>query len=86
MNKLGVWLIGARGSVATTAIVGASAVRALAAPLVLDLARLVARAHEKGRQGVLPELGYFFKSPLGTDEHALAAQYARLRAFAEELS
>ncbi|MEV4582747.1 inositol-3-phosphate synthase [Nonomuraea jabiensis] len=59
---------------------------ALAAPLVLDLARLVARAHEKGRCGVLPELGYFFKSPLGTDEHGLAAQYARLRAFAEELS
>ncbi|MFG6201890.1 inositol-3-phosphate synthase [Nonomuraea sp. JJY05] len=59
---------------------------ALAAPLVLDLARLVARAHEKGRYGVLPELAYFFKSPLGTDEHALAAQYARLRAFAEELS
>jgi myo-inositol-1-phosphate synthase len=59
---------------------------ALAAPLVLDLARLVARAHEKGRYGVLPELAYFFKSPLGTDAHALAAQYARLRAFAEELS
>ncbi|WP_188189758.1 inositol-3-phosphate synthase [Nonomuraea sp. SYSU D8015] len=59
---------------------------ALAAPLVLDLARLVARAHEKGRHGVLPELAYFFKSPLGTDEHALAVQYARLRAFAEELS
>ncbi|TDD10377.1 myo-inositol-1-phosphate synthase [Nonomuraea deserti] len=59
---------------------------ALAAPLVLDLARLVARAHEKGRHGVQSELGYFFKSPLGTGEHALAAQYARLRAFAEELS
>ncbi|TDD53791.1 myo-inositol-1-phosphate synthase [Nonomuraea terrae] len=59
---------------------------ALAAPLVLDLARLVARAHEKGRHGPLPELGYFFKNPLGGGEHALAAQYARLRAFAEELS
>ncbi|MER6009070.1 inositol-3-phosphate synthase, partial [Nonomuraea angiospora] len=59
---------------------------ALAAPLVLDLARLVARAHEKGRSGVLPELGYFFKNPLGTGEHALAVQYARLRAFAGELS
>ncbi|MER5622269.1 inositol-3-phosphate synthase [Streptosporangium sp. NPDC002544] len=59
---------------------------ALAAPLVLDLARLVARAHEKGRHGVLPELGYFFKDPLATDEHGLAEQYARLRAFAEELS
>ncbi|MGI5270460.1 inositol-3-phosphate synthase [Nonomuraea sp. CA-218870] len=59
---------------------------ALAAPLVLDLARLVGRAHEKGRHGVLPELGYFFKSPMGTGEHALATQYARLRAFAEELA
>ncbi|MEV4019663.1 hypothetical protein AB0J35_55190 [Nonomuraea angiospora] len=47
---------------------------------------LVARAHKKGRHGVPPELGYFFKSSLGTDEHALTAQYARLRAFAEELS
>ena len=31
MDKLGVWLIGARGSVATTAIVGAAAIRAGAA-------------------------------------------------------
>ncbi|MEU0566174.1 inositol-3-phosphate synthase [Nonomuraea sp. NPDC005983] len=59
---------------------------ALAAPLVLDLARLVARAHEKGRHGVLPELGYFFKDPLATEEHGLARQYDRLCAFAEELS
>ncbi|GAA2904615.1 inositol-3-phosphate synthase [Streptosporangium fragile] len=59
---------------------------ALAAPLVLDLARLVARAHEAGRRGVLPELGYFFKDPLGTDEHDLSAQYARLRAFAAGLT
>ncbi|MFI7131680.1 inositol-3-phosphate synthase [Nonomuraea sp. NPDC050153] len=59
---------------------------ALAAPLVLDLARLVARAHECRRYGVLAELGFFFKDPLGTDQHALAAQYARLRAFAEELA
>ncbi|AQZ62319.1 Inositol-1-phosphate synthase [[Actinomadura] parvosata subsp. kistnae] len=59
---------------------------ALAAPLVLDLARLVARAHERGRHGVLADLGFFFKDPLGTDEHALAAQYARLRAFAEDLA
>ncbi|MFD1937415.1 MULTISPECIES: inositol-3-phosphate synthase [Nonomuraea] len=59
---------------------------ALAAPLVLDLARLVARAHERGRHGVLGELGYFFKDPLGSDEHALPAQYDRLRAFAESLA
>jgi myo-inositol-1-phosphate synthase len=59
---------------------------ALAAPLVLDLARLVARAHECGRYGVLPELGFFFKDPLGAREHALSAQYARLRAFAADLA
>ena len=35
---------------------------ALAAPLVLDLARLVARAHEKAAR-LLPELGYFFEPP-----------------------
>ncbi|MDX3108866.1 inositol-3-phosphate synthase [Nonomuraea angiospora] len=59
---------------------------ALAAPLVLDLARLVARAHERGRYGVLADLGFFFKDPLGTDEHALAVQYSRLRAFAADLA
>ncbi|MGW5688030.1 inositol-3-phosphate synthase [Nonomuraea sp. NPDC003754] len=59
---------------------------ALAAPLVLDLARLVARAHERGRRGGLAELGYFFKDPLGAAEHALPAQDAMLRAFAESLA
>ncbi|MFI7226288.1 inositol-3-phosphate synthase [Nonomuraea angiospora] len=59
---------------------------ALAAPLVLDLARLVARAHERGRYGALADLGFFFKDPLGTDEHALAVQYSRLRAFAADLA
>ncbi|MGP3956516.1 inositol-3-phosphate synthase [Nonomuraea sp. 3N208] len=59
---------------------------ALAAPLVLDLARLVARAHEKGRTGLLPDLAYFFKDPLGSDEHRLPAQYDRLRAFARDLA
>ncbi|MFJ2034171.1 inositol-3-phosphate synthase [Streptosporangium sp. NPDC087985] len=58
----------------------------LAAPLVLDLARLVARAHEAGRRGALPELGYFFKDPFGTTEHGLPAQYARLLAFARSLA
>ena len=38
---------------------------ALAAPLVLDLARLTAAAHRAGRAGPLPELGFFFKDPLG---------------------
>jgi len=58
---------------------------ALAAPLVLDLARLVARAHQCGRRGPLPELGFFFKDPIGLGEHDLAAQYTLLRRWAAEL-
>jgi myo-inositol-1-phosphate synthase len=57
---------------------------ALAAPLVLDLARLVARAHEAGIAGPLPELGFYFKDPDGTSV-ALADQFRDLLAFAERL-
>ena len=38
---------------------------ALAAPLVLDLARLMSAAHRAGRSGPLVDLAYFFKDPLG---------------------
>lgn len=51
---------------------------ALAAPLVLDLARLVARAHLRGESGVLGGLGFFFKDPLGASEHGLDRQYEQL--------
>ena len=54
---------------------------ALAAPLVLDLARLVARAQDVGETGVLADLGFFFKSPLDSDEHRLAQQWAALTAW-----
>ncbi|MFF2542619.1 inositol-3-phosphate synthase [Kitasatospora sp. NPDC058063] len=47
---------------------------ALAAPLVLDLARLVAGAHAAGESGPLGALAFFFKDPLGSDEHRLAQQ------------
>ncbi|MGA4954646.1 inositol-3-phosphate synthase [Streptomyces lavendulocolor] len=57
---------------------------ALAAPLVLDLARLVARAHEAGLSGPLPGLGFYFKDPDGGPA-ALADQYAALLAFAARL-
>ncbi|MCM0640400.1 inositol-3-phosphate synthase [Cellulomonas wangsupingiae] len=57
----------------------------LAAPLVLDLARLVAAAHAAGRSGALHELGFFFKDPVGTDQHALAEQATVLRAWASGL-
>ncbi|NEC46226.1 myo-inositol-1-phosphate synthase [Streptomyces sp. SID8016] len=58
---------------------------ALAAPLVLDLARLLARAHEAGISGPLPELGFYFKDPDGGTSAALAEQYAALLGFAERL-
>ncbi|GGR62175.1 inositol-3-phosphate synthase [Streptomyces roseolus] len=57
---------------------------ALAAPLVLDLARLVARAHEAGLSGPLPQLGFYFKDPDGGPA-GLAEQFAELLAFADRL-
>ena len=51
---------------------------ALAAPLVLDLARLTARAHRAGRAGPLPELAFFFKDPVDARTHSVESQYADL--------
>jgi myo-inositol-1-phosphate synthase len=51
---------------------------ALAAPLVLDLARLTARAHELGEVGPVGAFGFFFKDPVGTEEQRLAQQYGAL--------
>lgn len=57
---------------------------ALAAPLVLDLARLTARAQQVGITGSCPELGFYFKDPDGGSS-ALAEQYDALLAFAARL-
>ena len=46
----------------------------LAAPLVLDLARLMAAAHAAGQVGPLAALAFFFKDPIGSDEHRFAEQ------------
>jgi myo-inositol-1-phosphate synthase len=54
----------------------------LAAPLVLDLVRLVERAHRAGEYGVLEHLACFFKSPLGVDEQDFAKQFDMLSAWA----
>jgi len=51
---------------------------ALAAPLVLDLARFAGLALERGEAGELAELAFFFKDPAGTDVHALHDQYRML--------
>ncbi|SCK35796.1 inositol-3-phosphate synthase [Streptomyces sp. WMMB 322] len=61
---------------------------ALAAPLVLDLARIVARAHEAGIEGAVDGLGFYFKDPdsgpadLPGQWHELLALAGRLRAAA----
>ncbi|QFY10125.1 myo-inositol-1-phosphate synthase [Nonomuraea phyllanthi] len=58
---------------------------ALAAPLILDLARLTAAAHRAGRTGPLTELAFFFKDPLGKVPHGLAEQWQALRAAVDAL-
>ena len=50
----------------------------LAAPLVLDLARLLALADAAGEAGVVPELGFFFKDPGGSDVHDFGQQTTEL--------
>lgn len=52
---------------------------ALAAPLVLDLVRLTALALQRGDAGPLPQLGFFFKDPVASDEHRLGEQYRALQ-------
>ena len=57
---------------------------ALAAPLVLDLIRLIAFADEHGEGGEQPQLASFFKSPQGVDEHDLSRQLQKLYDYAEQ--
>jgi myo-inositol-1-phosphate synthase len=58
---------------------------ALAAPLVLDLARLAAAAHANGAAGPLGALAFFFKDPIGSDEHRFAQQTQLLEEWALNL-
>ncbi len=56
---------------------------ALAAPLCIDLIRLVELAQRRGERGLLDHLGLFFKSPLGETpgavrEHRLERQWQHL--------
>jgi myo-inositol-1-phosphate synthase len=55
---------------------------ALAAPLVLDLVRLMTLALDRGESGFVRELAFFFKDPAGSSEHALHRQYAMLERWA----
>jgi myo-inositol-1-phosphate synthase len=54
----------------------------LAAPLVLDLVRLVLVAVERGETGALASLAAFFKSPLGVTSHSFSDQMDDLRRWA----
>ncbi len=50
----------------------------LAAPLVIDLARLTAWEHARGRDGRMTHLACFFKDPDGVGEHCYFDQWRRL--------
>jgi myo-inositol-1-phosphate synthase len=50
----------------------------LAAPLVLDLIRLVEFAHRRNETGILSHLALFFKQPMGTEIIDLAGQRSLL--------
>jgi len=50
----------------------------LAAPLVVDLARLADLEMRVGRSGPMKHLGFFFKDPIGVDELDLSTQWRRL--------
>jgi myo-inositol-1-phosphate synthase len=50
----------------------------LAAPLVLDIARLVLLAQQRGESGPIGALGLFFKTPEGSSEMNLYKQYDAL--------
>jgi myo-inositol-1-phosphate synthase len=68
------------GTRMTTQVTWQGADSTLAAPLVLDLTRLVDRALRRDEVGVLPYLAFFFKAPLGTGEQALHRQFDMLLA------
>ena len=50
----------------------------LAAPLVLDMARLADLAKRRGESGPMRHLSCFFKKPLGVDDHDLHKQWHML--------
>lgn len=53
----------------------------LAAPLVLDLARLLALAQRRSESGCVPGLACFFKSPVGVREHDFSLQFHMLKQY-----
>ena len=56
----------------------------LAAPLVLDIARLSLLAQRRGESGILKHLACFFKSPIGVDQHDFNKQFEMLEGYGHE--
>lgn len=56
---------------------------ALAAPLVLDLARLTGLSLQRGEVGVMPHVASFFKAPMSGGTHDFHAQFRGLLEYAE---
>ncbi len=57
----------------------------LAAPLVIDLARLGLLAQRRGEAGILRHLACFFKSPMGVEEHDFFKQLQLLEKYAGQV-
>jgi myo-inositol-1-phosphate synthase len=57
----------------------------LAAPLVIDLARLGLLAQRRGEAGILRHLACFFKSPMGVEEHDFFKQFRLLEEYAGQV-
>jgi myo-inositol-1-phosphate synthase len=58
---------------------------ALAAPLVIDLARLALLAQRRGEAGILRHLACFFKSPMGVSEHDFFQQFRLLEEYVQRV-
>jgi myo-inositol-1-phosphate synthase len=58
----------------------------LAAPLVLDLARLALLAQRRGECGIMRHLACFFKSPMGVEEHDFFKQFGMLEEYVHSKS
>lgn len=56
----------------------------LAAPLVIDLARLTLYAQRRGERGNLAATACFFKSPIGVDDHDFGRQFEMLEKWLNE--
>ncbi|MFO1050892.1 MAG: inositol-3-phosphate synthase [Planctomycetota bacterium] len=57
----------------------------LAAPLVLDLVRLIDLAHRLGEKGAMADFAVFFKQPIGSEEQDLHRQWEMLGAWLQRM-